>query len=465
VGNPDHIQILGRGAEALRQWRRANPQQYLDCSGAVLQNTTFTDVDLTAIDFSNADLTGSNLQRATLVGGHLAGVNLSNAMLALANLERADLSNSNLEGANLSQANLTNAILTTANLRRAVLHQAALINALVTDAELDQANLIKARLDGVNLRAARLAGAILQEVNLPQVNLSDCDLTSTSFVSATLSGTRFSKARLGTANFASSDLTCAIFDDADLAGADLRGADLRGANVNRPSFVRTSLRRANLRAAKLTNAYFRGADFFESEVSIADFERSRGLTDAKNLHSVRVTSGDALNFDTILVPFLQRLISWERIRFLGRLPLFGASYAALAAIPIFFYLLDFFNRKVDVIRVWASQEAADGGVATIAAKAILEHFHREAIPSLSLVLFVSTILLGAGATTSRIREFSRDQWCDEINHSLIHYWPYSWQHLRLRLLCVVFYGFGGIGVMFVLISKLWNVFWFIVDNS
>jgi uncharacterized protein YjbI with pentapeptide repeats len=466
MGNPDHIQLLGRGQEAVRQWRRAHPGQYLDCSGATLKDTILTDCDLTGIDFSKADLTGANLQRATLTEASLVGTNLSNALLALANLERANLSNSNLEGANLSQANLTAATLSMASLHLANLTNVTLTNATVSGTEFNQADLFGARLDGVALRSARLAGAMLRQVDVRGIDLEGCDLTSVNFENSILSGARLSNARLTTARFASSDLSEAIIDDANLDEAQLQGANLQGA-----SLVRTSLRRATLQAAKLISANFSGADFFESNASVANFDRSRGLTEAKNLQTVRLTGGDALNFDTIAVPFSERVISWERIRFLGRLPLFGASYIALVAIPIFFYLLDFFNKRVDLLRAWAYQEAAAGGISAQTAKAILQHLHREAIPSLSLLLFFSTILLGAGATIfalacpSRIREFSRDQWCDEINRSLIHYWSYSWQHRPLRLVCVLFYGLGAIGALTVLTSKLWNVFWFIIENS
>src|SRR2546425_3893712 len=34
---------------------------------------------------------------------------------------------------------------------------------------------------------------------------------------------------------------------------------------------------------------------------------------------------------------------------------------------------------------------------------------------------------------SRIKEFSRDQWCDQIGHSLVHYWPFAWKHRGARV--------------------------------
>ncbi len=187
------------------------------------------------------------------------------------------------------------------------------------------------------------------------------------------------------------------------------------------------------------------------------------------MHTAR--AADVHYFDSIIVPDFEKRLSWERIRWLGRLPLFGASYSALIAIPFLYYLLDMFNRRVDVVRAWASQELANNGDHALTARIVLDHFHREPIPSPSLCLLISTILLGIGATIfalacpPRVREFSLDQWRDQLGHSLIHYLPLAWWHRWLRISCLACYVLGGVGVSFVIGSKLWNVFLFIVDND
>jgi hypothetical protein len=61
-------------------------------------------------------------------------------------------------------------------------------------------------------------------------------------------------------------------------------------------------------------------------------------------------------------------------------------------------------------------------------------------------------------------QFNRDQWRDQLGHSLIHYLPLSWQHRWTRIVCLLLYAIGGAGVLVVLASKLWNVFWFIIAN-
>ena len=93
------------------------------------------------------------------------------------------------------------------------------------------------------------------------------------------------------------------------------------------------------------------------------------------------------------------------------------------------------------------------------------------IPRLSFILFVSTILLAVGSTLytffcpSRVKEFSRDQWCDQLGRSLLHYWPLAWKHRYLRLACAACYALGGAGALWVLGTKVWQTARFILQHS
>jgi uncharacterized protein YjbI with pentapeptide repeats len=464
MSNPKHVELLSKGKFAVRQWITANPGTVLDWA-----NMNLASRDLSELDLSRANLKETVLQACNLTNATLRGADLTRAQLSDARLNGADLKASNLHGANLNGADLTAADLRGANCTEANLTTAILTTAQLDGAVLKGANLIRTFLRKEDLRDAKLAGARLQQLSLEEIDLSGQDLTETKFEQTALSRAHFDKARLPGASFSHSQLLDAIFDGALLDRALFQRADL-----TRASLVAVSMRHASLEDANLTDANLDRADFFELHADLADFTHVRGLTRAVNLHTVRLspnTVRDVRNFETVLVPFLEKTFSWERIRFLGRLSLFGASYSALVAIPFLYYLFDIFNRKVDVIRAWATQEVADNGVYGTAAQAVLNHLHREQVPTLSLLLLISTILLGIGATIfallcpTRVREFSRDQWCDQFGHSLVHYWPLAWRHRRLRVLCIVLYAVGGAGVVAVLVSKLWNVFWFIVENS
>ena len=71
------------------------------------------------------------------------------------------------------------------------------------------------------------------------------------------------------------------------------------------------------------------------------------------------------------------------------------------------------------------------------------------IPNQSMLIIFSTVLLASGATLytffcpSRVKEFSRDQWCDQLGRHLIHYWPLAWKWRYVRVVCALCYFFGG----------------------
>jgi hypothetical protein len=156
----------------------------------------------------------------------------------------------------------------------------------------------------------------------------------------------------------------------------------------------------------------------------------------------------------------------------GRLPLFGVSYTAPILIPIVFYGLALYNDKVDLVRTWAEQVTAlpDHPMHRLTPLS-LEHLHPRPIPSQSFMLLASTILLAAGSTLytffcpSRIKEFSRDQWCDQLNRSLLHYWPFAWKHRYIRLACAACYALRGAGALWVLGTKVWQTALFIVKHT
>lgn len=156
----------------------------------------------------------------------------------------------------------------------------------------------------------------------------------------------------------------------------------------------------------------------------------------------------------------------------GRLPLFGASYTALILIPMLFYGLALYNDQVALVRAWAEQVMAqpDHFFARLASLT-LAHLHPRPIPQQSLLLLVSTLLLAVGSTLytffcpSRVKEFSRDQWCDQLGRSLVHYWPLAWKHRYIRLVCTACYALGGAGALWVLGTKLWRVLVFILKYS
>jgi uncharacterized protein YjbI with pentapeptide repeats len=293
-------------------------------------------------------------------------------------------------------------------------------------------------------------------------------------------------------------LSGANLQEANLQKANLHGTNLSGANLNMADLREANLHGAILIGAKLCSAFLPGADLSEAQLYYADIRWAyfsqanlyganlasvQGAHHAYFLEAVRLTptagdhaaegKNDARGFDLgDGSTFFENLWNWERLRTVGRLPLFGLSYTALILIPIVFYGLAFYNSKVELIRTWAEQVAVlrDHSM-HVAAEVIVRHLHTESIPSLSLVLLGSTVLLAVASTLytlfcpSRIKEFSRDQWCDQLGQSLLHYWPLAWKYRWIRLICTACYALGGAGALWVIGSKVWRTAVFIVKHS
>jgi hypothetical protein len=254
---------------------------------------------------------------------------------------------------------------------------------------------------------------------------------------------------------------------ADLMQTNLQGADLSHANLRRALLHEANLQDANLYRANLQKAYLRRINL--SKAILIDV---KGTERAFDLDRARLDEGDALDFDECQRPWPERWLDWEHLRTVGRLPLFGVSYTVLILIPIFFYGLAFYNDKVDSMRHWAEAlGTTDDHPLRQVGTLILATLHRQPIPSLSFWLLMSTVLLAIGSTIftlrcpSRIREFSREEWCDRLRRPLLHYWPLSWKYRWWRLPCAICYTLGGALALWVIGNKVWSVAVFIIENS
>jgi hypothetical protein len=113
MANPEHLEVVKKGAKAIAAWHRKHPSVRLDLERA---------------DLYHADLSGANLARA-----HLTGADLRHADLTCADLSEADLSETNLMAANLFLANLA-----LTNLRGARLNSASLGYTIFADVDLSE---------------------------------------------------------------------------------------------------------------------------------------------------------------------------------------------------------------------------------------------------------------------------------------------------------------------------------------
>jgi Pentapeptide repeats (8 copies) len=296
---------------------------------------------------------------------------------------------------------------------------------------------------------------------------------------ADVRGAKLSKADLGMPRLREANLREADLREANLGGADLDGANLDGADLRKAILTRANLHEATLRRADLEGV--RGAEHAH-DLETVRFTSGVCRVDADDLETMRFASiedteepgsaKDAYYFETCYRPWPERWLDWERLRVAGRLPLFGVSYTVLILIPLIFYGLALYNDQIGLVHAWAEQAVTspDHPLHRLA-PLLLERLHPSPLPSQSLLLLISTVLLAVGSTLytffspSRVKEFSRDQWCDQLSRPLLHYWPLAWKHRYIRLVCAACYALGGAGALWVLGTKVWQTALFILEHS
>jgi hypothetical protein len=128
MANPEHVELVRKGAEAIAEWRLAHPGEGLDLSEANLSLANLSGANLSLANLSGADLTRAHLREASLIDANLSGADLSRAGLSLANLSGANLGGANLGEASLFAANLFETNLSLANLSGASLGYTSLGN-------------------------------------------------------------------------------------------------------------------------------------------------------------------------------------------------------------------------------------------------------------------------------------------------------------------------------------------------
>jgi hypothetical protein len=306
-----------------------------------------------------------------------------------------------------------------------------------------------------------------------------------------LAGLDFSSLPHGTADWTRIDLSGAdlrgatfsrtSFRYANFQHAKLRGAKFEGTDLHEAWFHDAQLQEVNFRYATLTNAKFigadiTGADFRGATVTSAETEGLKGAGNAKNLHTVVGSQHPFETIDSWTLSWTDKKLSWEKLRTIGRLPLFGISYTTLIITPLFLGLLAWYNRNVDILVAWGQRVQAENATTgnepvVVLAQVLASNLRHQPVPSQTLLLIISTVFLAIASTIytlrgpSPIKEFSRDQWVFELRQPFLHYVGYLWRDRKLRLLCAVCYLVGGTGALWILVTKVIRATVFIWEHS
>jgi hypothetical protein len=165
--NPEHLEILKRGAEAWNSWRAANAATMPNLRKASLEKR----------QLAGTNLRDAYLRRASLCKTDLSGADLREANLSGADLRGADLTGSNLAGANLRAADLSGADLSGANLMSAILVGAKMCHATLTDCLVYGVSAWE-----VNLEGASQSGLVVTHPNQNIVTTDDLEVAQFIFL-------------------------------------------------------------------------------------------------------------------------------------------------------------------------------------------------------------------------------------------------------------------------------------------
>ncbi|MBN3519314.1 pentapeptide repeat-containing protein [Algoriphagus lutimaris] len=233
MANQEQLEILKKGIGEWNEWRKNNPEIYLDLSYANLKDYLF-------VDSSNQ----SGMYGINLKGVNLQGVDLSNAQGWKCNFENANLCDTIFCGASFAQSNFENANLSKSNLS----------NGMFGKSSFKTANLSSANLSSANFFNVEFIQAILNNANLSYANLERSNLMYGNFVNADLSNAKIIDANLANADFSNAILKEAFLSYSDLTETNFRGADLSGSDLTVTSCVQTIFENANINNSRIYGA-------------------------------------------------------------------------------------------------------------------------------------------------------------------------------------------------------------------
>lgn len=445
----EHVELLRAGTEAIRKARQANPDLLLDLSGEDLSGIILDGVEIGKANFDNANLTGASFTLAQCSGSRFVGVRLQNAIM-----RRAVLDECIFHAADLGGANFINASMRKVNVS--------------AETNVQSTNFTEVDFDGSILRGVRLDVSVLTRAKLTGIDFSQANFGGMKAYGASFVGSDLSAAQLSNSMLSVADLSGVSLAQANLTSANCEGANFSGANLSSANCSSTNFRGANLSSTTLYRAgcgdaifdecNINGTEFSESRLSSASMRGIKNSRSAKHLQESNLSNGDARYFETAKRAWPEMYVDWERLRTFGQLPLFGASYVGLVTIPIYVYLLEIYNANVKVVREWVSRT-----LPSEAAPPVLDKLHPLPMPESFSILLTSTLLLAIASTIyalacpTRIKAYSKEQWCYELNRSLLHYWPEAWRLRTLRLICCLCYLLGGLSAGYIIATKLWWV--------
>lgn len=354
-------------------------------------------------------------------------------------------------------------------------------NLLVTG-QLSLLDLSGEDLSGYDLHKCNLNGVNFQGANLTNVNFSESSLMYADFRQANLLEVDFSHATLLCANFDGLTIADVVFDGANLSSARMHdftayrskftGASLYGTNIfwatfQNCRFVNTTIEQCKLSCATFITSECQGTKFTDTTIVFCTFN-SCNFTDTKikgtvfsscRLIHLRFDASHPVLHDHSETARTKYIVHWGHLRFMGQLPLFSASYIALAAGVAVTNLVHYFNRFLDGLerKINAMTLTASGQekIAFLNGQEVLDY--RMTVPLSVQLATIASLFLAIGVVTfktccpERVREFSETRWVDELARPRLLYLADAWRSLWLAYLSLIFtlIGAGIAGWLFL----------------
>lgn len=322
-------------------------------------------------------------------------------------------------------------------------------------------------------------------------DFSGCIFNTVNFSHCTFDWCRFDSVGVGgQTQFRSTRFKRCSFDQAILP-AEFDDCIFELCPTDRTDFSRARLKNVRFEFADLSTATFARVTF-----AGVDLRQSAGVGRLIGYHTPACPCPQDDAIEEPEVPAIDERLAWDRLRAVGRLPVFSVSSAALVLSSIHLYGIATWNdlaARADQ-RLAAAGERADAlfrglqaGLppdapwrdsiiaASVEASAIVRQFS-EALPRLPLPshafwLFVGTVLLALGSglyllrCPPRIHRYSDVEWRDEIRGSPFHYLPLAYSRRWSRVCVALALALGGALTGSVAVSKLFTTGLFILDQG
>lgn len=313
-------------------------------------------------------------------------------------------------------------------------------------------DLSKAAMSGLDLAEcdfseADLRGTVLTDCKLEKCIFSHSDLTGANLINCTMRWSVFANSLLDSCIFRDCDACDASFVNSQAHKTQFEGVNLSRSLFNKAkihrgqlynchcvmtSFIETHLGSCSLVGVRMMYADISKCDFVESSIENGDWSHIKGAFKARGLETTK-PSQTPNYFDLCCRTWCERYCDWESLRTFGRMPLFGISYTTLLLIPIYCFVISFYNQQLSRVSAYAAtlddKTGRLAGGSRVFSETVMAHLQPIPLPSLSLLLLGSTVLLAIAssiytlACPSRIKEFTKDVWNAGvyIYHNSVYY--------------------------------------------